>query len=101
MKQASFTFDLILLSELLLLCCRALKRTHVGISIISAPNLEAKQHDATAALGKKSKASTLEASLRELQEAQDELDHVELGDASVASPFMSRAMSIKCCKDVL
>ena len=73
----------------------------MGISIISAPDLEAKQRDATAALGKKNKASTLEASLRKLQEAQDELDHVELGDASVASPFTSRAMSIKCCKDVL
>jgi cation-transporting ATPase 13A1 len=75
----------------------------VGISIISAPEIEAKTRKAAAKLQKKKKqrASTLEASLRQLQEAQDELDQVELGDASVASPFTSRAMSIKCCKDVL
>lgn len=81
----------------------ALKRAHVGISIISAPEIESKTRKATAKLQKKKKqrASTLEASLRQLQEAQDELDQVELGDASVASPFTSRAMSIKCCKDVL
>ena len=82
----------------------ALKRAHVGISIISAPEIEAKQRKATAKLQtkkKKQRAMTLEASLRQLQEAQDELDRVELGDASVASPFTSRAMSIKCCKDVL
>jgi cation-transporting ATPase 13A1 len=81
----------------------ALKRAHVGISIISAPEIEAKTRKATAKLQKKKKqrASTFEASLRQLQEAQDELDQVELGDASVASPFTSRAMSIKCCKDVL
>lgn len=81
----------------------ALKRAHVGISIISAPEIEAKTRKATAKLQKKKKqrASALEASLRQLQEAQDELDHVELGDASVASPFTSRTMSIKCCKDVL
>jgi cation-transporting ATPase 13A1 len=100
----------------------ALKRAHVGISIISAPELEAKQRKATEALSdlkaeekrerkdrkegrkkssSKKRVTTFEATLRDLQEAQDELDHVELGDASVASPFTSRAMSIKCCKDVL
>ena len=91
----------------------ALKRAHVGISIISAPEIEAKHREATSKLAKvkgqnrtKSSASShtmtpLEASLRKMQEAQEELDHVELGDASVASPFTSRATSIKCCKDVL
>jgi len=94
----------------------ALKRAHVGISIISAPELEAKQRSATAAITKeqkkerkarkegkpkKKKNRKLEESLRLIQEAQNELDQVELGDASVASPFTSRSMSIKCCKDVL
>jgi cation-transporting ATPase 13A1 len=100
----------------------ALKRAHVGISIISAPELEAKHREATAAMAKaksdkkrlkKAKKSgkspakareggpSLQDTLRALQEAQEELDHVELGDASVASPFTSRAMSIRCCKDVL
>ena len=102
----------------------ALRRAHVGISIISAPEVEAKQRSATETIskfkaeqkkerkdkkkGKKSvnsssrtSSSALERSLRQLKEAQDELDHVELGDASVASPFTSRTVSIKCCKDVL
>jgi cation-transporting ATPase 13A1 len=39
--------------------------------------------------------------MRQLQEAQEDLDQVELGDASIASPFTSRTVSIKCCKDVL
>lgn len=94
----------------------ALKRAHVGISIISAPELEAKHRAATATINKeykkerkarkegkvkKKKNRRLEDSLRHLQEAQNELDHVELGDASVASPFTSRSMSIKCVVDVL
>ena len=93
----------------------ALKRAHVGISIISAPEIEAKQRAATETISKevkkekkarkegkaKKKSRRLEESLYQLQEAQKELDHVELGDASMASPFTSRAMSIKCCKDVL
>lgn len=101
----------------------ALKRAHVGISIISAPELESKHREATATLAKvkaeqkrdrkakkdgmtkKSKsslhASAFQESIRQLREAQEDLEHVELGDASVASPFTSRAMSIRCCKDVL
>jgi cation-transporting ATPase 13A1 len=39
--------------------------------------------------------------MKQMREAQDELDYVELGDASVAAPFTSRAVSIKCCKDVI
>ena len=100
----------------------ALKRAHVGISIISAPHVEKKQRNANANIAKmtiddrvptskksaksKSKssslrASTIEESFRQLRQAQDELDQVELGDASVAAPFTSRAVSIKCCKDVI
>lgn len=54
--------------------------------------------------GKKSLGKSklaLQESLRQLQEAQEDLDQVELGDASIASPFTSRTVSIKCCKDVL
>ena len=101
----------------------ALKRAHVGISIISAPELESKHRQASEGIAKAQKAerkkkkkndgkkkkskkkkrggTSLEDSLRMLKETQDQLDRVELGDASVASPFTSRAMSIKCCKDVL
>jgi len=94
----------------------ALRRAHVGISIISSPEVEAKQRHASGTISrlkkerKKAKSSkrvknsdalALEDSIRQLQEAQDELDQVELGDASIASPFTSRMVSIKCCKDVL
>ena len=100
----------------------ALKRAHVGISIISAPNVEKKQRNANANIakvktddrstttkksGKSTKKSTaqraltIDESLRQLRQAQEELDQVELGDASVAAPFTSRAVSIKCCKDVI
>ena len=99
----------------------ALRRAHIGISIISAPEVEAKQRSAAETISKvkaeqkkdrkkkgnktgsraKPKSSALEESLRQLQEAQDELDQVELGDASIAAPFTSRMVSIKCCKDVL
>lgn len=96
----------------------ALKRAHVGISIISAPEVESKQREAAAKISqvkiddkkdeklptkdkKKKRAKTLEESMRQLRDAQEELDHVELGDASVAAPFTSRNVSIKCCKDVI
>ena len=87
----------------------ALKRAHVGISIVSAPQVEAKQREASESInrskkGKKSKkssVSSLAESLKQMQEAQNELDHVELGDASVAAPFTARSSTIKCVKDVI
>lgn len=96
----------------------SLRRAHVGISIISAPAIEAKQRLASANLSaaraykkkerkKKLKSrskptnASLEDSLRQMQQAQEDLNSVGLGDASIASPFTSRSVSIKCCKDVL
>jgi cation-transporting ATPase 13A1 len=92
----------------------ALKMSHCGISIISVPDVEAKQRDAIDGLmkvqeEKKSKKKrkprnekkTWEEHLQALAEAEEELNNVALGDASVASPFTSRQTSIKCTKDVL
>lgn len=107
----------------------ALKQAHVGVSIISVPDLEAKQRSANDTIsavraedkkerksskkhsksrskssGKKSKqsrAERIERSLQALAEAEEELHHVSLGNASVASPFTSRKTSIRCCKDIL
>ncbi|KAL7459250.1 hypothetical protein ACHAWC_011327 [Mediolabrus comicus] len=106
----------------------ALKQAHVGVSIISVPDLEAKQRSANETIsavraedkkerksskkhsnkskssGKKSKqsrAERIERSLQALAEAEEELHYVSLGNASVASPFTSRKTSISCCKDIL
>ena len=99
----------------------ALKMAHVGISIVSVPDLEAKQREALEGISSakdekkeskkkkktkkksssKRKKKSLEESLRALAEAEEELNFVALGDASVASPFTSRTMSIKCTKDIL
>jgi len=96
----------------------SLKRAHVGISIISAPGAESKQRKANASLSKlrkqqrkdkkakkssknSSRGQSVEESLRLLREAQEEIDQIELGDASVASPFTSRQVSIVCCKNVI
>ena len=94
----------------------SLKRAHVGVSIISAPEAESKQRKATASInrlkkaqkkGKKasagrfSQARSMEETMRLLREAQEEIEQVELGDASMASPFTSRQVSIVCCKNVL
>ena len=93
----------------------ALRRASVGISIISAPDVESKQRTATENLkrlkptskakkktaDKGRRSRTLDELQRELREAQEQIDHVELGDASVAAPFTSRQVSIKCCKDVI
>ena len=105
--------------------------SHVGISIISVPGLENKQIKAMKGMEKvreeerierksrkkqKSLASddkakkrkikqnrkrTFEEHLKAMAETEDELCNVALGDASVASPFTSRTMSIKCTKDIL
>lgn len=84
----------------------ALKQAHVGVSIISVPDLEGKQRDAIDGIkskklkGKQSKKADVKY-LQALAEAEDELAHVSLGNASVASPFTARKTSIRCCKDIL
>lgn len=50
---------------------------------------------------KKSRVDRIEKSLQALREAEDELNFVSLGNASVASPFTSRKTSVRCCKDLL
>eukprot|EP00970_Alexandrium_tamarense_P013841 scaffold3701_cov192-Alexandrium_tamarense.AAC.36 len=106
----------------------ALKQAHVGVSIISEPDLEAKQRTANETISavkaeekkeqkaskkhsskkdgskkepKKSRAERIESSLQAIAETEDELAYVSLGNASVASPFTSRKTSIRCCKDIL
>lgn len=101
----------------------ALKMSHVGISIISVPDVEAKQRKALKGLAKirnddetnpskkkkkkgekkkkKSHRKAWDEHVRALAEAEEELNSVSLGDASVASPFTSRVTSIRCTKDVL
>lgn len=109
----------------------ALKQAHVGVSIISVPDLEAKQRLANetihalmaeekrerkaakknhskkdhssnkSAMTKQRRAERLERSLQALSEADDELAFVSLGNASVASPFTSRKTSVNCCKEIL
>jgi len=109
----------------------ALKKAHVGVSIISVPDLEAKQRSAndvisaakaeekkerkaakkkkdgksssssTKSKPKKSRSERVNRSLQALAEAEDELNYVSLGNASVASPFTSRKTSVRCCKDIL
>ena len=116
----------------------ALKQAHVGISIVSVPDLEAKQRNADDAISavkaeerrerkkekaaakkrkesskgsssstnkrqkqRSSRAERIERSLQALAAAEDELNYVSLGNASVASPFTSRKTSIRCCKDIL
>eukprot|EP00804_Cyclotella_cryptica_P022565 CCRYP_009443-RA/>CCRYP_009443-RA protein AED:0.10 eAED:0.10 QI:76/1/1/1/0.5/0.4/5/2352/1498 len=93
----------------------ALKQAHVGVSIISVPDLEGKQRDAYDAIrskrktpnkfkdkkSKQSEAKQVESYLQAIAEAEDDLMHVGLGNASVASPFTARKTSIRCCKDIL
>jgi cation-transporting ATPase 13A1 len=94
----------------------ALKMAHCGISIISVPDIEAKQRNALDGLhklqdgeiksmkkkkSKPKKTTTWEEHAKALLEVEEELHNVGLGDASVASPFTSRVTSIKCTTDVL
>jgi len=115
----------------------ALKQAHVGVSIISVPDLEKKQRSANDVISavkaeekkerkkaqkkkekeskgggsgkvpsatkkpKRSRADRVEKSLQALREAEDEVNFVSLGNASMASPFTSRKTSVRCCTDIL
>jgi len=106
----------------------ALKMSHIGISIISVPDVEAKQREVMEeiemerkerkrekknqlladsdkkkkkALKTRRKKKSIEQQLQVLAEAEEEVYNVALGDASVASPFTSRTTSIKCVKDII
>ena len=77
----------------------ALKQAHCGVSIVSIPDLESKQRDALGGIAnvksktkrdkksKKSEVKQVESYLQALAEAEDDLIHCSLGNASVASPF--------------
>ena len=56
---------------------------------------------AAAAASKRVRETSQRRYFQELKDADDELDYVSLGDASVASPFTSRGTSIACCKRVI
>lgn len=112
----------------------ALKQAHVGVSIISVPDLEAKQRSADDVISaakavekkerkaaksksikvgginghtsankppKRRRADRVERSLQDIADAENELNYITLGNASLASPFTSRKTSIRCCKDIL
>ncbi|GMH87841.1 hypothetical protein TrVE_jg6816 [Triparma verrucosa] len=116
----------------------ALKQAHVGISLISVPEVESKTRNAMNAVDLLKRIEKLERKLvkakakkdgdkeaeitkqinklrkkskklkageggfreqiKKLKEAEEALDNVHLGDASVASPFTYRGTSISCCK---
>ena len=91
----------------------ALKQAHCGVSIVSIPDLEGKQRDAIGGIAKeksktkrdkkskKTEVKQVENYLQALADAEDDLMHCSLGNASVASPFTARKTSIRCCKDIL
>ena len=112
----------------------ALKQAHVGVSIISVPDLEAKQRSADDVISaakavekkerkaaksksikvgginghtsankppKRRRADRVERSLQDIADAENELNDITLGNASLASSFTSRKTSIRCCKDIL
>ena len=114
----------------------ALKQAHIGISLISVPEVEGRKRKAMEGVelaakveklkrrikkaqdkGDNEKVENLEKQLRKanrkaagagglreqmraLQQAEDEVLYVGLGDASVAAPFTYRGTSIQCCKDI-
>ena len=113
-------------------------QAHVGISLISVPEVESKTRNAMNAVDLLKRIEKLERKLvkakakkdgdkeaeitkqinklrkksrklkageggfreqiKKLKEAEEALDNVHLGDASVASPFTYRGTSISCCK---
>ena len=104
-QKEAVIFSLNKAGEMTLMCgdgtndVGALKMAHVGISLLSIPQLETKLLKQKKK--KRKKKQSLMESLQAMQEAEQEMAASSLGDASVASPFTSRTMSIKCTKDVL
>ena len=67
----------------------------------NASKNDSKHNSSVNKIPKRKRAERVERSLRELAEAENELNFVSLGNASVASPFTSRKTSVRCCKDIL
>ncbi|CAM9824034.1 unnamed protein product [Chrysoparadoxa australica] len=82
----------------------ALKRAHVGVSIVNSPELEKRLQKHADSLGKQGGSGSGSSSLQskrantlamaELQEAHDDPSLVQLGDASIASPFTTKTTSV-------
>lgn len=75
----------------------ALKRAHVGVSIVNNPEAENSQRSLASQLGN----SGMEQRLRALQEEEELAGPVKLGDASIASPFTSKSSSIRVVKQLV
>lgn len=91
----------------------ALKQAHVGVSIINSPELERRldtQNGSTSKLVSSYSAQenangdtsrSMARALAELEEQELDPTLVQLGDASIASPFTSRRVSIDCVLSII
>ncbi|TMW62202.1 hypothetical protein Poli38472_009695 [Pythium oligandrum] len=76
----------------------ALKRAHVGVSIVNNPEAENSQRTLASEFGSQSQ---LQRKLRAIQEEEERSSVVQLGDASIASPFTSKSSSIRVMKQLV